>query len=154
MIIPEKMYSQIVLLMPIPCVDIIVEDSRGKILLITRADEPAKGQWWFPGGRVHYLEMRRQAAIRKLREECGLEACHLADVGTYDIIIEMPGNIAPRHGITTVFHAKVGMQNELALDVHCSAAEWRLPAEWLSAGLHFFVRQGLTVLLKDQEKAQ
>lgn len=153
MIIPEKMYSQIVLLMPIPCVDIIVEDSRGKILLIRRVDEPAKGQWWFPGGRVHYLEMRRQAAIRKLREECGLEACQLAEVGTYDTILEMPGHIGPRHGITTVFHAKVGMQNDLALDAHSSAAEWRLPAEWLSAGLHFFVRQGLSVLLKDQDEA-
>ncbi len=152
MIIPEEIYSQIVILMPIPCVDIIVEDARGKILLIRRAGEPAKGQWWFPGGRVHYLETRRQAVIRKLREECGLEASHLADVGTYDVILEMPDNMSSRHGITTLFHVKVGMQNDLTLDAHGSDGDWRLPGEWLRIGLHFFVQQGLSVLLKGQDE--
>ena len=152
MMIPEDIYSQIVHQMPIPCVDILVEDDQGRVLLIKRADEPAKEQWWFPGGRVHYLETRMQAVVRKLREECGLETSQLVEIGTYDVILEIPGEMGPRHGVTTLFHVRVGMHKDFALDFHSSEADWRFPGEWLNEGLHFFVRQGLGFLAKPKDE--
>ena len=83
--IPDDIYSLIVRSMPISCVDLLVEDQEGKVLLVKRAYEPAKGQWWFPGGRIHYQELRHKAAKRKLKEECGLIAEDFTEIGTYEV---------------------------------------------------------------------
>jgi len=45
----------------------------GKLLLVKRGVEPAKGKWSIPGGVVELGEMVRDAVIREVREECGLD---------------------------------------------------------------------------------
>lgn len=47
------------------------------ILLIRRAIEPSYGKWVFPGGYVDRGESLEAAAIREVKEECGLDI-HLA----------------------------------------------------------------------------
>ena len=66
--IPWSLYEQILDNMPIACVDVAILHD-GKVLLVKRLDEPAKGQYWLPGGRVLKGEMLRDAAIRKTRDE-------------------------------------------------------------------------------------
>jgi colanic acid biosynthesis protein WcaH len=144
MMIPQQLYDQIIRVMPIPAVDLIVENEKGMILLARRANEPAKGQWWFPGGRVYFLETRIQAASRKLKEECHLEAEQISELGTYDVIVERSDNSTVRvHGITTLFRVRVGEQINYVLDAQNSEADWRLPQEWLQLDLHPFVQKSL-----------
>jgi 8-oxo-dGTP diphosphatase len=50
---------------------VIVRD--GRALIIKRANEPYKGQWSIPGGRVELGETLAAAVRRELREETGLE---------------------------------------------------------------------------------
>lgn len=50
---------------------VIVRD--GKILLIKRRNEPGKGLWAVPGGKVEYGETLRDAAVREVKEETGLD---------------------------------------------------------------------------------
>lgn len=70
--IPTAEYSKIISLIPIVCVDVaIVHD--GKILLVKRRDEPAAGEWWLPGGRLYKGETLEACALRKAKEETGLE---------------------------------------------------------------------------------
>jgi len=45
----------------------------GKLLLVKRGVEPAKGKWSIPGGVVELGEGVREAVIREVREECGLD---------------------------------------------------------------------------------
>jgi len=45
----------------------------GKLLLVKRGVEPAKGKWSIPGGVVELGEMVRDAVVREVREECGLD---------------------------------------------------------------------------------
>ncbi len=66
--ITEELYRQFCRSMPLACVDLIVVDTDRRVLLLLRKNDPARGHWWFPGGRVLYLETRQQAALRKLRD--------------------------------------------------------------------------------------
>lgn len=43
------------------------------ILLILRAQEPARGKWSLPGGRVEGGEVLAHAVVREVEEEAGLE---------------------------------------------------------------------------------
>ncbi|MBB3661847.1 MULTISPECIES: NUDIX hydrolase [Prauserella salsuginis group] len=56
----------------IRCVGGIVHDAAGRLLLIRRANHPARGRWSLPGGRVEAGETDRAAVVRELAEETGL----------------------------------------------------------------------------------
>lgn len=45
----------------------------GELLLVKRGVEPAKGKWSIPGGVVELGEGVRDAVVREVREECGLD---------------------------------------------------------------------------------
>lgn len=144
MIIPEELYKEICRVMPIPCVDLLVSDSKGRVLLVKRKKEPAAGQWWFPGGRVHFGETRAATAVRKLNEECGLEAISVEELGTYDVIFEACEAGVATHGITTVFRMSVH-DSFVRLDDQSLAAGWRTLREWRRAELHPFVEKCLNL---------
>jgi 8-oxo-dGTP diphosphatase len=56
----------------IRCVGAVVLDHAGRLLLIRRANEPGRGRWSVPGGRVEPGETDHQAVIREVAEETGL----------------------------------------------------------------------------------
>ena len=147
MIINKDLYQQIVKVMPIPCVDLIVADDYGRVLLARRTNEPAKGDWWFFGGRVYYLETRKDAAVRKLKEECGLEAIQLDELSTFDVILDRSDNGYTSHAITTVFVAMVEADTIIKLDMQNSEAKWQSPQDWMKLELNTFIRQGLDAFI-------
>jgi ADP-ribose pyrophosphatase YjhB (NUDIX family) len=142
MIIEQDLYEKILRVMPIPCVDLLVGDSSGRILLVKRNNEPMAGQWWFPGGRVLFNETRDQAARRKLLEECGLTAVSLRELGTFDLILPVDGGQLS-HGITTLFAVSVADGSQVTMDEQSSFADWRTPRAWLNESLHEFVKSSL-----------
>lgn len=60
----------------------IVHDEQGRLLLVCRGNEPARGRWTVPGGRVEPGETDAQAVVRELREETGLSVLPGALLGT------------------------------------------------------------------------
>ena len=66
--IPQDLYNEILSTMPIICVDGIIQKG-GETLLLLRDNEPEKGKWWFPGGRVLKGERLEDAINRKIKEE-------------------------------------------------------------------------------------
>jgi colanic acid biosynthesis protein WcaH len=139
MYIPEEFYEQICRVMPIPCVDILVKDQSGRILLLKRKYEPMKDQWWFPGGRVFFNETRQQAVIRKLKEECNLTPLTINEIGTFDIFLDIPIKNLTSHAITTLFRVLVEKGSGQKIDDQSLSAEWRFPGEWMELNLHDFV---------------
>jgi colanic acid biosynthesis protein WcaH len=140
--VSEELYSRILQVMPIPCVDLLVVGDADKVLLVLRRNEPAAGQWWFPGGRVLFGEERREAAKRKLEQECGLVSTQFQEVGTFDILFNIRQGERV-HSITTLFKLKVGPEPNIRLDHQSYEACWLTPREWLKRELHPFVRQRL-----------
>lgn len=66
------------------CVGGVVQDRRGRLLLIRRARPPSAGSWSLPGGRVELGESDEEALIREIREETGLTVRVGALVGTVE----------------------------------------------------------------------
>lgn len=56
----------------VPCVGAVVRDADGRLLLVRRGQEPAKGSWSVPGGRVEPGEDDATATAREVLEETGL----------------------------------------------------------------------------------
>jgi 8-oxo-dGTP diphosphatase len=66
----------------IRCVGGIAFDAHGRLLLIRRANDPGSGQWSLPGGRVEPGETDKEAVVRELFEETGLDVIPGTLVGT------------------------------------------------------------------------
>ncbi len=56
----------------VACVGGLAYDDDGRILLVRRRNEPGRGLWSVPGGRVEPGETDTQAVIREMEEETGL----------------------------------------------------------------------------------
>jgi 8-oxo-dGTP diphosphatase len=56
----------------VPCVGAIAYDTRGRLLLIRRRNDPGRGLWSVPGGRVEPGESDAEAVVREMAEETGL----------------------------------------------------------------------------------
>ncbi|MFY9913879.1 MAG: NUDIX domain-containing protein [Nocardioidaceae bacterium] len=73
--------------MRVLCVGVVVLDEQGRLLVVRRANEPSRGLWSIPGGRVERGESLPAAAVREAREETGLQILVGAELGR----IELPG---------------------------------------------------------------
>lgn len=65
----------------VPCAGGIVRDGGGRILLVRRGREPARGMWSIPGGRIEGDEPWDGAAAREVREETGIRVADARYVG-------------------------------------------------------------------------
>ncbi|MCJ7763313.1 NUDIX hydrolase [Candidatus Bathyarchaeota archaeon] len=82
--------------MPIPSVEAMI--TKGKsLLLLKRKNSPAKGEWWFPGGRIWKGETFEETLHREVKEETALAVDIVKCVGVYNRIFP------DRHDITIVF---------------------------------------------------
>lgn len=68
----------------IPCVGALAYDAAGRLLLVQRGREPARGSWSIPGGKVEPGESPHAAVVREVWEETGLDVEPLALVGTVE----------------------------------------------------------------------
>ncbi len=71
---------------PAVTVDIVVftiEDDDLKVLLIQRGIDPFAGSWALPGGFVEIDESLKRAAWRELKEETGVNAAFLEQLGAF-----------------------------------------------------------------------
>jgi colanic acid biosynthesis protein WcaH len=126
MFVSDELYSQFVKCLPIVCVDIIIE-YKNKFCLVKRKDDPLKGMYWVPGGRVMQGETLKAAACRKLKSECGISALEkdLFLEGLYqDFFDQSAFGKHPYHTISIVFKIKLDEMVEVILDE--TSSEWTL----------------------------
>ena len=78
---------------PSVTVDILlftVDAEELKVLLIRRDTMPFYGKWAIPGGFLHMDESAREAAVRRIREEAGVENVHLEQLYTFSEVDRDP----------------------------------------------------------------
>jgi len=72
---------------PTPCVCVgAVAIDDGNLLLVRRGNEPGRGTWSVPGGRVEPGETIQEAVVRELREETGIEGVCTGLIGVAESI--------------------------------------------------------------------
>lgn len=71
---------------PVVGVGGIVQDERGRLLVVRRGNDPARGRWTLPGGKLERGEHLAEAVRRELSEETGL-AVEVGDlVGVAEVV--------------------------------------------------------------------
>jgi colanic acid biosynthesis protein WcaH len=80
--IPQKEWEIIVENVPIVSVDLVVQDGNS-VVLGKRTNEPAKGEWWVPGGRVRKHEQLMEAVHRIAEKELGISVTIERQLGVY-----------------------------------------------------------------------
>jgi len=99
----------------------VVKDSR--VLLAKRGNPNGYGLWSFPGGHVENGEALRDAALRELAEETGINAEIVKLLDTIDIIHRDPGGEIEAHFILSVFLGS-WIGGEAIADSDASAVKW------------------------------
>lgn len=122
--IPLNLYKKILTSVPIICVDVIISN-KNNFLMVFRNTEPAKNQWWLPGGRVFKFETLEQAALRKAREETGLECRINNQVLTDNTIFSTGPNNIPVHSVNVCYSLyPLSKQPKVALDSYSDNYKW------------------------------
>ena len=143
--IDQDLYNQIISNVPIACVDVAIKH-KGRILLVKRKDAPAKGEWWLPGGRVLKGELMREAALRKAREEVGLDCTTHGIIHTDETLFPDGPYDIPIHSINSCF-LLYPQNHKIRLDSHSSNYKW-CEEDILDTQLHFYVFQCLKAAFK------
>ena len=85
--ITDDDWETIVANVPIVSVDLLIR-YEGGLLFGKRTNEPAKGYWFIPGGRVHKCETRREAVHRVAKKELGLSVEIVESLGPFEHIYD------------------------------------------------------------------
>ncbi len=100
----------------------------GRVLLVQRGTEPARGRWSIPGGLIEVGEMLTEAVVREVREETGLEVEPIALVELLDRIHREADRVRYHYVIADYLCRVIGGTLKAASDA--AAVRWVERAEW------------------------
>lgn len=84
------------------CVDLLIRNNQGEILLTKRDIEPYKDHWHFPGGRIKFRETAQEAIRRVLKAELGQDKqWDCKQIGFCEFLEEEQKG-QPRHSLSLV----------------------------------------------------
>jgi 8-oxo-dGTP diphosphatase len=106
----------------------------GRVLLVQRGHEPAKGQWSLPGGLIDVGESLREAVIREVREETGLIVESVELIELLERIHREDQRVRYHYVIADYLCHMVGGTLLAASDA--DAVRWVERAEWNSHSFH------------------
>jgi len=135
---------------PLVSVDLIVENDRGEVLLGLRNNEPARGAWFVPGGRVLKGERIVEAIARVAEAELGVrvDGARAAFVGVFEHLYDT--NFAGEAGVGThyvVLAHRVRLPDgaNLRADAqHGALRWWPVPKAAADPGVHPYTRAYFT----------
>jgi len=122
--IPDLEYQKILEFMPIICVDLIITYNN-KCLLLLRNTEPAKGQYWFPGGRINKMETIEDATIRKSKEETNLDCEFVKIISVEETIFPKEKDMrTDLHTINICCHLTCDSIENIRIDEYHNDYKW------------------------------
>lgn len=124
-------YIKVMDTMPVVCIDCVVANDRGEYLLVKRDNEPLKGEYWVPGGRLHKGERLEEAVHRKMRQEIGVDVEIVENLGFFEEFFDKTAQDSRGgfHAVSFLFLVRP-LSVEIRLDHQSSDWGWfkELPA--------------------------
>lgn len=133
MFLSAEAYRETLKSVPILCVDLVIKRN-GQYLLLKRADEPEKGKWCVPGGRVLLSETIEKAVKRKAFLETGLDFVNPKFLGYFEGFFDKSAFGVPCHTVSLVFEG--GARGEVKINSESSEWAWCncLPTNFIVKG--------------------
>jgi colanic acid biosynthesis protein WcaH len=137
--VPDEEWDVIVENVPLVSVDLVVDTPDG-VVLGKRTNEPAKGEWFVPGGRVHKHESLTDAVDRVAREELGVSVAIERQLGVYEHFWETTDldDVGGKHYVTVGYHVTIETGELRPDDQHAALRAFDPPFSDLD--LHPYVR--------------
>jgi colanic acid biosynthesis protein WcaH len=129
-------FLKVVRATPLVSIDLLIENGQKQVLLGKRLNQPAKGFWFVPGGRIRKNELVGEALTRLVREELGGVMKQSTLVGVFDHIY--PDNFAGEPGINThyvviAFRGQLVQDATIKPDPQHSDLKWWPPKDLLAS---------------------
>jgi colanic acid biosynthesis protein WcaH len=140
--IPEDEFATIIDAVPQVCVEVLLEGEDG-ILVARRTNDPASGEWFWPGGRIYKGERLTDAARRVAREELGVDVDVVDRFGVYSHFWDASSvdGADSRHTVNVVYRVRQRAPDaEIVLDDQHDDYRFITGVE---NGLHEYVQQYL-----------
>lgn len=138
--IPPQEWEVIVRNVPIVSVDLVILTDDG-VVLGKRTNEPARGEWFVPGGTVFKHESLEEAVHRVATEEVGTDVDIDRQLGVYEHFYEaadLPG-VGGKHYVAIAYVVTPVDDVLLADDQHTTLETFASPSSELE--LHPYVRR-------------
>ena len=135
MFLSKKVFSLVIENTPLISIDLIVYNQEEKILLGKRVNEPAKGFWFVPGGRIFKDETLGTAFSRTVEAEIGLDM-QREDAEFYGLYEHFYNNNVFDDAFSThyvVLAHKIIVKSELKLNNQHEEYKWFFKEELLSS---------------------
>ena len=120
---------------------------QGRLLLIQRANEPNKGGWSFPGGRIELGETIFEAIKRETREEVGIEIEPVKIFQVYDWITRDEEGRVLFHYVVNYVRCRY-LSGEPRASSDASQVRWVTEADLPALRMHPFARETALRLLE------
>ncbi len=101
---------------------LVVQDDRGRVLLVRQRAGPFAGEWLLPGGGLEEGESFEDGLRREIREETCLEVQDTRLIARYDVKTQWPG--APARPMRVHLFAGV-VRGEPRVGMDGEPVEWR-----------------------------
>ena len=137
--IPADEWETVVRNVPLVSVDLVVETDSG-VVLGKRENEPAKDEWFVPGGRVHKHEGLTDAVHRIAGDELGIPVTIERQLGVYEHFYDVADvkGAGGKHYVPIGYHVRpAGDETLQADDQHSSLDVFASPFKELD--LHPYV---------------
>ncbi|GMI42239.1 hypothetical protein TrCOL_g4128 [Triparma columacea] len=131
--LPDEFYKKYVhscIVNTVDCVIVRVNTitNQKEFILVERKDQPAKGMFWFPGGRMFKGETFFAAALRKCRDETGINGRAAQVLGVYNTHFNSSAwdepHIKGTQTVNVVVLIEVADGSEIQLDDTSSRFRW------------------------------
>ncbi len=150
--IPKEIFKDCMNYMPICCVDILpFNPEKTKVLLGKRNNEPLKGEYFSTGGRLLKGEEFKDCAVRKAKEELGLEISSelLLPGGTLNEIHKNSafGDEIGYHAVVVYFGYLIQEDTKIILEDQHSDFKW---FEINDPTIHPFVKERINNIIANK----